>query len=82
MGYRRADGYDLAVDRTGALRPGWDRVLVPLLGLGPDELDRRQRAADRLMLAEGAGVVLHEDGDETLRPWRIDVVPLVIDAGR
>ncbi len=82
MGYRGADGYDLAVGPTGAPRPGWDRVLAPLVALGPDELGRRQRAADRLMLAEGAGVVLHEDGDETLRPWRIDVVPLVIDAAR
>ena len=32
----------------------WDHVLGPLLALGPDELDRRQRAADRLMVAEGA----------------------------
>jgi uncharacterized circularly permuted ATP-grasp superfamily protein/uncharacterized alpha-E superfamily protein len=74
-------GHDLAVDPSGTLRPGWDRVLAPLLALGPEELARRQHAADRLVLAEGAGAVLHEDTTETLRPWRIDVVPLVLDAG-
>ena len=62
----------------GAWRPTgrWRRSSA----LGPDELARRQRAADRLMVADGAGVVLHEDAAETLRPWRIDVVPLVMDA--
>ncbi len=71
---------DLAVDPAGDLRPGWRHVLPGLAALGPDELSRRQRAADRLMRAEGAGVVLHEDADHTLTPWGIDVVPLVVDA--
>jgi uncharacterized circularly permuted ATP-grasp superfamily protein/uncharacterized alpha-E superfamily protein len=56
-------------------------VPAAIAALGPDELARRQRAADRLMLAEGAGVVLQEDADETLRPWGIDVVPLCFGAG-
>ncbi len=73
-----ADQNDLAVDATGRVRPGWDRVLTALAGLGPAELARRQRAADRLMRAEGAGIVLHEDADQPLRPWGIDMVPLVI----
>jgi uncharacterized circularly permuted ATP-grasp superfamily protein/uncharacterized alpha-E superfamily protein len=77
--YPAAGSHDLAVDAAGDLRPGWERVLPALAALGPDELARRQRAADRLMRSEGAGVVLHEDGDHTLAPWGIDVVPLVID---
>ena len=79
-GYGSPGDPDLAVGPDGVLHPGWDRALAPLLALGPDELARRQRAADRLMVADGAGVVLHEDAAETLRPWRIDVVPLVMDA--
>ena len=31
------------------------------------------------MLSEGAGVVLHEDTDAMLRPWRTDIAPVVID---
>jgi len=70
---------DLAAAPGGGLRPAWDRVLRPLLALGPDELARRQRAADRLMVAEGASAVLHDDA-ATVRPWRIDIAPLVVDA--
>ena len=70
---------DVACGPDGRWWPAWDRVLAPLLGLGADELDRRQRAADRLMVAEGASAVLHDDGTSAVRPWRIDVVPLVLD---
>ena len=49
-----AGRFDLAAGGDGAWRPGWDHVMGSLLGLGPDELERRQRAADRLMAAEAA----------------------------
>ena len=78
--YSSPAGHDLAIGPDGAWRPGWDRVVGSLLGLGPDELERRQRAADRLMVAEGASAVLHDDVTASVRPWRIDVVPLVLDA--
>jgi uncharacterized circularly permuted ATP-grasp superfamily protein/uncharacterized alpha-E superfamily protein len=76
--YRAAGGrHDAAVDASGAPRPGWERLLDALDRIGPSELDRRQRAADRLMLAEGAGMLLHDGTEEVLRPWRLDAVPLV-----
>ncbi len=51
------------------------------------DLDRRQRLADRLLEAEGAGHIVHDlpmrsDGRMVSlesRPWRVDPIPLTID---
>lgn len=57
--------------------------------LDPDSLAARQARADRLLAAEGAGHLVHDlpvrsDGrSATLesRPWRVDPIPVVLDAG-
>ena len=57
--------------------------------LDPDSLAARQARADRLLAAEGAGHLVHDlpvraDGRGAAlesRPWRIDPIPLVLDAG-
>ncbi|MAT07160.1 MAG: hypothetical protein CL424_19180 [Acidimicrobiaceae bacterium] len=57
--------------------------------LDPDSLPARQARADRLLASEGAGHLVHDlpvraDGRVAAiesRPWRIDPIPLVLDAG-
>ncbi len=57
--------------------------------LDADALAARQSRADRLLAAEGAGHLVHDlpvraDGRAATvesRPWRIDPIPVVIDAG-
>ncbi len=78
--YPSLDRLDLAAGADGAWRPSWDHVMGSLLGLGGDELDRRQRAADRLMAAEGASAVLNADVTTAVSPWRLDIVPFVMSA--
>ncbi len=82
--YRAEPGrFDEAIDERGAARPVW----VPLAGaldrLGGGGLIERQRAADRLIAAEGASHLLHGDtlgdGGAAGRPWRVDPIPLVLD---
>jgi uncharacterized circularly permuted ATP-grasp superfamily protein/uncharacterized alpha-E superfamily protein len=50
----------------------------------PAELAERQRRADRLLDAEGAGHLIHDviagEGDESSRPWRLDPLPYLISA--
>ena len=70
---------DAAVSADGRPRPGWERALGELARHGPDELDRRQRAADRLVMAEGAGYLLHEGLDATVEPWQVSIVPFMVD---
>jgi uncharacterized circularly permuted ATP-grasp superfamily protein/uncharacterized alpha-E superfamily protein len=80
--YRPTGGrYDTAIDPRGAARPGWAEVVADVDRLGLAELVRRQKAADRLVEAEGAGVLLHDDtgdaGDDT-GPARVAILPLVL----
>jgi uncharacterized circularly permuted ATP-grasp superfamily protein/uncharacterized alpha-E superfamily protein len=57
--------------------------------LDPDVLAARQARADRLLAAEGAGHLVHDlpvraDGRAASvesRPWRVDAIPVVLDAG-
>lgn len=57
--------------------------------LDPDLLPARQARADRLLAAEGAGHLVHDlpvraDGRAATiesRPWRVDPIPVVLDAG-
>jgi uncharacterized circularly permuted ATP-grasp superfamily protein len=72
--------YDDLVDETGRLRSHWE----PLAGLlgheGREDLDRLRVRADRLIVAEGANHVAHDDAGDTSRPWRLDPIPVLIDA--
>jgi uncharacterized circularly permuted ATP-grasp superfamily protein/uncharacterized alpha-E superfamily protein len=83
------DRFDEAVDQDGSLRPAWSELGVTLGGTGPGELLERQRQADRLLDAEGAGHMVHEltfehrvaAGEvhpDSSRPWRLDPVPLLL----
>ncbi len=61
--------------------------IVAAIAAQPD-LERRQLEADRLLASEGAGHIVHDlpiraDGRAVSlesRPWRLDPIPLVIDA--
>ncbi len=80
--------FDEAVGDDGAMRPAWTSVGASLRELRPIDLLDRQRQADRLLDAEGAGHLVHELGPDgagsgppataASRPWRLDPVPVVI----
>lgn len=74
----RVGCHDLAVDAAAMPRPGWEGLLTELSRHRGDDLERRQRAADRLVLAEGAGYLLHEGLDDVVQPWRVSVVPVLL----
>ena len=72
--------------------PGGQLQLPPDLArrvLDPHALAARQARADRILAAEGAGHLVHDlpvraDGRTAAlesRPWRIDPVPIALDAG-
>jgi uncharacterized circularly permuted ATP-grasp superfamily protein/uncharacterized alpha-E superfamily protein len=64
----------------------WDPALRSAV-LDLEQLERWQRTADRLLMAEGAGHLVHDlpvraDGRSAnleSRPWRLDPVPMVVD---
>jgi uncharacterized circularly permuted ATP-grasp superfamily protein/uncharacterized alpha-E superfamily protein len=83
------DRFDEAVGPDGVLRATWAELGTSLGDVRPGELLERQRQADRLLDAEGAGHLVHElaferaNGDGVAspaasRPWRLDPVPVVL----
>lgn len=71
-------GYDEALAPDGSIRPAWQVLDHVLTELGPVELDRRRRDAGRLVEAQGAGHLFHDDGSDASRPWRLDPLPFVV----
>ena len=74
-----AGRFDELVDETGAVRPQWESMVRTWTTLGADEIVRRQMVAERLLVAEGAGHVFHDDREIGM-PWGLDPVPYVIGA--
>src|SRR5215204_7060282 len=78
-GYRVDNGrYDDLIAPTGETRPAWKTLSRVLATLDSAEIAARKRQADRLIEAEGASHLFHEDADDTSRPWSLDPLPLVI----
>ncbi len=73
--------YDELVDGDGSLRPHWESMVRTWTTLGAAEIVRRQMVAERLLVAEGAGHVFHDDREVGV-PWGLDPVPYVIDAAQ
>ena len=87
-------GYDEAFDAAGEARPCWSVAKQAVGSMETSALLERQRDADRLLDAEGAGHLVHELAFERAidrhgvsasarvesRPWRLDPLPFVIDA--
>jgi uncharacterized circularly permuted ATP-grasp superfamily protein/uncharacterized alpha-E superfamily protein len=87
-----AGRFDEAIAPDGSVRPAWSELSAALGEARPGELVERQRQADRLLDAEGAGHLVHEltferaatvgtrqaDTMSTSRPWRLDPVPVLI----
>ena len=85
--------YDEVLDADGSPRPAWQAVARALGSFEPAVLLERRRQADRLLDAEGTGHLVHELALATdrhgvsgvaramSRPWRLDPIPFVLDAG-
>jgi uncharacterized circularly permuted ATP-grasp superfamily protein/uncharacterized alpha-E superfamily protein len=73
--------FDELVDESGSVRPQWESMVRTWSTIGASEITRRQTVAERLLVAEGAGHVFHDDR-EVGTPWRLDPVPYVIAASQ
>jgi uncharacterized circularly permuted ATP-grasp superfamily protein/uncharacterized alpha-E superfamily protein len=76
-----ASRYDEAVAPDGSVRQGWRVLSAALASVGVGELAERQRQADRMLDAEGAGHLVHDLTGRGVasRPWRLDPVPMLIE---
>jgi uncharacterized circularly permuted ATP-grasp superfamily protein len=79
-GYDVGEFYDEMFLADGTPRPGTRLLHERLTGLGIEEVARRQRSAERLLLAAGItfNVYGHDAGTEKIFPF--DVVPRIVPA--
>ncbi len=80
-GYRPSPGrYDELMAADGSVRPHWRRAIAHLAGL--DEAGRRQAhdIAQRALSENGLSYIAKDAADGQERPWRLDLLPGLIDA--
>jgi len=61
-------------------RPHWAHLVDLLRAIGPDELGRRWSRAERRIRENGITYNIYSDPLGANRPWKIDIVPLLIPA--
>jgi len=77
---RNGDAYDeLSADGVTP-RPHWAHLVESLRVIGPEELERRWARAERRIRENGITYNIYGDPLGASRPWKIDVVPLLIPA--
>lgn len=69
--------YDELVGPDGSLRPAWKRLAAAVSGIGPDDLRRVDDQIVRFLADDG---VTYSRPGERPTAWRLDPVPLVLDA--
>ena len=61
-------------------RPHWAHFMETLRAVGPEELGRRWSRAERRIRENGITYNIYSDPLGANRPWKIDIVPLLIPA--
>ena len=80
QGYATAGKHDEMCAADGAIRPHWHYLMQSLNGMGSGELQRRREEAWRLIRENDVTYNIYGDIDSTSRPWKLDLVPLLIES--
>ena len=72
--------FDEVRDGNGEWRPHWAEFRRGLAEFAPDEFARRMAEAERALRDNGVTFDVFREIDEPQRPWRLDLVPLILGA--
>ncbi len=70
--------FDELVHQDGSIRPHWQHFLKGFSALDSTERRLAQETADRLLKDDGVTYLAGQDGQQSDRPWQLDLFPLVI----
>jgi uncharacterized circularly permuted ATP-grasp superfamily protein/uncharacterized alpha-E superfamily protein len=80
--YRLLPGVpDEMIDASGALRPGWDKLMAAFDALGAAELSSRFERADQYLRDAGVFYRKYDGAEGKERAWPLAHIPLLIDEG-
>ncbi len=72
--------YDEMLDRTGAVRPHWQRLAASFGAMGQDEYQRRLDSATRMVRENGVTYNVYDEASGLGRLWQLDIAPFVVSA--
>jgi uncharacterized circularly permuted ATP-grasp superfamily protein/uncharacterized alpha-E superfamily protein len=72
--------YDEMLDRTGAVRPHWQRVASALTAMSPEQYARRRESAMRMVRENGVTYNVYDEASGLAREWQLDIAPFVVSA--
>jgi uncharacterized circularly permuted ATP-grasp superfamily protein/uncharacterized alpha-E superfamily protein len=75
---RYGAAYDESSEDGVTPRAHWEHLMESLREIGPDELGRRWNRAERRIRENGITYNIYGDPQGANRPWRIDIIPLLI----
>lgn len=67
-------------DADGQPRFHWQKFLSAVRAIAPSDFARRNAQADRMLRENGVNYHSMTDGGEGARPWRLDLLPMLITA--
>lgn len=80
-GYATLPGvYDELVDAHGNVRPRWRELIDAFAAMGPAAVRGIHERADRMLRENDVTFVARGDRERVGRPWRLDLLPFLIDA--
>lgn len=62
------------------MRSPWTTIRAGLAQLTPEEFARRTQQADELLRDNGVTFDVFHEGDQQQRPWRLDLMPMILDS--
>ncbi len=71
--------YDEFKTPGGAIRPAWTKLAAALKALPPGELARRGDSLRHLIQENGITYNVYGDGENTARPWGMDILPMMLE---
>lgn len=75
------NAYDELIDTAGTVRPRWRGVLEGFAAMGSEATRAAQDKAQRQLAENGVTFVALGDEERIGRPWRLDLLPLLIEPG-
>lgn len=75
-----ADVFDEAFAADGSPRPGWAGLIEAARDARVDEFVRRSSQADEQLRENGVTFNVFHDGTQHQRPWRLDLLPMIVTA--
>jgi uncharacterized circularly permuted ATP-grasp superfamily protein/uncharacterized alpha-E superfamily protein len=70
--------YDEMLDRSGAVRPHWRKLVESLAAMAPEEYRRRLDSALRMVRENGVTYNVYDEASGLGREWQLDIAPFVL----